>query len=324
MKFPTGLIILFCLFVAEIATAQGFQVDSAYIQSFDKQNNVEFNGGTSRNRFQFSQIGMNKTGFRMLANTSAYAGVNLSYKWLSLRYSTAVPGTRLDQKTQLKYTSLSFTFGTRRWRFRPFYERYNGLLIPGDVPRSYEPFKNIRFTGFGSDFYWYANPKRYSLRAARSMSEAQLKRAGSLFAIVTPMWQQINWQQPNPDFITDEDTYKLLASNPSWISVTAQIGYGYNFSLANGKWIISPIIAAGGGFLKETYHIRHKIQGISLAQGLISGGYNGRKYYCYLSGSWSIQQSRLLTRKMERLNTRVSLTAGFRFGDLKKKILGLL
>ncbi|MDF2382060.1 DUF4421 family protein [Nostoc ellipsosporum NOK] len=324
MKLHTGILLLTSLFIAGSAAGQTFHIDSAYIKSFDKQNNVEFNGGTSRTRFQFSQLGMNKTGFRMLANTSAYAGVNLSYKWLSLRFSTAVPGTNLDRNTTLKYTSLSFTFGTRRWRYRPFYERYNGLLIPGDVPRTYEPFKNIRFTGFGSDFYWYANPKKYSLRAARSMSETQVKRAGSLFAIVTPMWQQINWQQPSPDFITDEDTYKLLASNPSWLSVTAQIGYGYNFIFGNGKWIISPIVAAGGGFLKETYKIRHKIQGISLAQGLISGGYNGKKYYGYLSGSWNIQQSRVLTRKMERLNTRVSLTAGFRFGDLKKKILGLL
>ncbi len=315
-------IVIVLLTAAKLVQAQP-AADTNYIKKFRHNNTLEFTTGYYGTRFQFYANGNRKPGFQLAANSSAYVGVSLDYNWLTLRYSTAFPGTSLDERTELEYTGLAFNFGYHQFRFHPFYDSYNGLLIPR-TGGGFEPFKNIRFRDAGVDIYWFGNPAQFSAAAAHSFSKQQVRSAGAPVLIITPLWQKINWVNPNPALIGDSVTYHLLASNPEWFSLTMNGGYCYTFSFENGKWLISPAAALGGGLLRETDHPDQHLQPVTALEGWVSAGYNGKRYYCYLSASWSKRQSRLLVRRMDQGDYNISITAGFRFAGLGKKILGIL
>lgn len=299
-------------------------VDSNFVHTFPSRNDVELYSGVYSTHFQFDKGDDRKHRFGLAVNSSAYIGVNVDYKWLSFRISTAMPGTQLDNKVKQKYTSLKFGFGSEKLQFRPFFDQYNGLLIPDGHRNTFTNFKDIRFYDAGLDMYYFFNSSRFSYRTANAFSELQTRSAGTWFAMVTPMWQRISWKKPSGGLVSDSATYKLLTAGPSWVSLLARVGYGYNFSLRNGLWMICPRVAVGGGALRE---VNRKNAGIQLAsdlQAVISGGYNGNKYYMYMNAQWEKGQANLLIRNMTEKNTGVSLTMGLRFGNLEKKILGIL
>lgn len=236
-----------------------------------------------------------------------------------------MPGTELDKNVKLQYTSLGLNFGGKQMRFRPFYESYNGLLIPVQkLKDSFNIFQGIQFTSAGFDYYFFTNTKLFSFSAAKSFSLKQVKSAGSVFLMATPSWQKINWKNPSRELLTDSATFRLLSQSPEWISLIARIGYTYNFVLDNGKWIIAPAVLAGAGLLREINTSDRTLQPVTNAQAWLNAGYNGPGYYFYLHASWNNLQTNLLIKNMNQVNTNFSLTAGYRFYNFHKKILGLL
>jgi len=211
-------------------------------------------------------------------------------------------------------------------RFHPFYESYNGLLIPKQQkrPDSFTIFRGIQFTTIGIDYYYFTNTKLFSFSAARSFSVNQVRSSGSVFSMITPAWQKINWKDPSRDLLTDSSTYDLLSQDPEWISLIVRVGYTYNFILQQGKWIIAPAILTGGGLIKEINIPGSKLQPIINLQAWLNAGYNGPDYYFYFHAWWSNTQTNLLIKNMNQVNTNFSITAGYRFHNFRKKILGLL
>src|SRR5450432_3000822 len=113
-----------------VVFAQPPAFDSNYIHVFNKTNVIEIYPGIYSTHFNFSSPGQRKNDYSLVANSNAHISTNINYKWLSLRYSWAMPGTQLDKNVKLQYTSLGLNFKIGQMRFRPFYESYNGLLIP--------------------------------------------------------------------------------------------------------------------------------------------------------------------------------------------------
>lgn len=305
--------------------AQQLSIDSDYIRSFENNNVVEVYPGLYTVSFKFTHPGEKTNNFRLLANSSGYAGTYLNYKWLSLNYSFAIPGTYRDKNVKLKYTSLGFRFGGKQSSFHPFYDVYNGLLIPEEKHRdSFKIFRGIQFTDAGIDCYFFTNTKKHSFSAAQSFSEQQRKNAGAFFLMVTPLWQKINWNTPSRTLISDSTTYSLLSSVPQWISLIARVGYTYTLTFQQGKWSVAPAFLLGGGGLKEMNAGNHHLQGISDVQGWLNTGYNVPQYYFYLNASWDNLNSNLLIKNMHQKNMDISITGGFRFLTIKKKILGII
>lgn len=309
--------------------AQSTTPDSSYIRRFKNNNVVEVYTGIYSTNFYFSSPGAGlaerKKDFRLAANSSAYIGSYFNYKWFSLNYSTAMPGTQLDRRIKLKLSSVRFRFGNRQMMFEPFYDNYNGLLIPRtNRHEGYDAFKNIHFKHIGLDYYYFTNSKKFSFRAANAFSEQQLKSAGGIVLSATPLWQQITWKTPSRTVIKDYSTYKLLASNPEWLMCTLIAGYSYNFCFGNGKWIIAPTAMAGGGLLKELHNSSAKFQPTSLLRAWVNAGYNGPQYYLYLNARWADVKTNLEIKNLHEVNTNIMLTGGFRFGNAKKRILGLM
>lgn len=315
-------------YMSSALSAQPSLFDSSYVLPYSKNNVVELYSGVYNTEFHFTNMSgvfsRHHSNFRLAANSSAYIGGYFNYKWLSLNYSTAMPGTQLDKNIKLQLTSIRLHFGSNKMRFHPFYDNYNGLLIVRGHREGYDAFKRIRFIDAGLDYYYFTNTKRFSYRAANYFSEQQLKSIGSLFFCATPMWQKIAWKNPSTGIIKDSATYKLLASNPQWITCTISAGYSYNFSFDDGKWVIAPAVMAGAGLLKEMNNHSSSFEPNTVLQAWVNAGYNGTKYYIYINARWADLKTNLEIKNMHQVNTGISVTAGFRFGNATERILKIL
>jgi len=308
-----------------LATAQQKSIDTTFIEAFEKRNTIELYTGNSSAALNFKDPGERLQDFRMVANSSAYTGIFLNYKWFSLDYSVAIPGTRRAKDIKLKYKSFAFNFSWKRWKFHPFFNSYNGLLIPKDKSNSdYEAFRNIQYSNAGLDLFYYTNIERFSPGAANAFSQRQVKSAGSLFFMATPVWQKINWKDPSRTLISDSGTYTLLSGDPQWVSLIARTGYLYNFSLKKGKWNIVPSLMFGAGALREIGTGKKDLQLVSDIQASVNLGYNSNSFYIYGRAWWDNLQTNFLIKNMNRVNSNFSITAGYRFADFRKKFLKIL
>jgi len=319
------IIMLFSVLYSSIVSGQRAGVDSAYIHLWKKPNVIELYPGVYKTHFTFSRPDDFKNNYRLVANSSGYMGVYLNYKWLSLEYSWTLPGTQLDKKIKVKNTSLGYRFNTRNMMFRPFYESLSGLLIPDKKSRHhFNAFPGIQLTRVGTDIYYYTNTRRFSFSAANYFSAQQVKSAGALVIMATPSLQSIGWNKPSRRLLNDSATYQLLASNMRWVSLLTRLGYNYNFILDEGKWSFSPGVLAGVGALSQIHAGNRKFQPVTDFQAWVNAGYNGPQYYVYFNASLDDCQTSLFIKTMQRTNIDVSLTSGYRFGNSKKKILGIL
>ncbi len=318
-------IYLFLLTAPANLFAQRSAIDSGYIGLFKYNNVIELYPGIYSTHFNFTTPKNPKDNYKLAVNSSGFIGIYIGYKWLSLKYSWAIPGTELAKNIKLQSTSLGFSFGRRRWNFRPFFDSYSGLLIPEQPrEREYRAFRDIKFTDAGIDIFYFFNIRRFSYRAANGFSEQQMRSKGAFFIKVTPMWQKINWEQPSHNVITDSTTYTLLAYDPEWFSLIARIGYSHNFSLRKGRWNIAPTLLLGGGALREINTGINHLQLVTDIQASLRTGYNSNLYYFYLGARWNKLQTNLFIKNLHQVNTNFSITAGYRFHSLRKKIFGIL
>lgn len=304
--------------------AQNEPADTNYIKPFTRPNMVEVGTGVYSTSFSFSRRRDRNSNFRLSANSSHYLTGYFNYKWLSLQYSFNLPGTQLDRNVHLKYTSLKFRFGGRKFVFHPFYDSYNGLLVLDHKRDSFTAFRNIRLRDVGIDLLVFTNTRRFSIRAAHGFSERQVRSAGGLFLMITPMWQEINWTMPSHDLVPDSTTYSLLAAEPQWLSLIGRIGYAHNFVWKAGTWLVAPAVVLGSGALRELHTGKKTLQWITDVQAWMNAGYNGHRFYSYINLTWSNTRTNLFTSIMRQRHTDYSITAGCRLGNLRRKVLGLL
>ncbi len=324
------IFLLLCLTVAvKESRAQELPGDTTYIRSFDRQNVAEVYPGIYSSRFNFTPQGRRRYDYRLVANSSAYLGTYINYKWASFKYSWAIPGTQLDNNIKMRYTSLVFRFRAAGLTLRPFYNAFNGLLAPPPQaqrprPRHFELLPDVGFRDAGCDLYYFTNKKRFSSQAANYFSERQVRSAGSVIVLTTPSWQRIELKGRVQDRIKDSATSRLLTAAPQWISLISRVGYTYNFSFQQGKWNIVPAFLVGGGGLHELHAPHRSLRPATDMQAWVTMGYNEERCYFYVNGWWDNLRTSLFIKDLHRVNTDLSITAGYRFHSSRKKILGVI
>lgn len=325
MRFKQFIFFFITLVITNSAFAQSKKLqDSNYISHFERRNVVEVYTGFNFTNFNFNGLKKAPSSFRLAANTNAYMGFNFNYKWASVSYSFAIPGTRLDNNIRLKHVSASFRYNYKQWSIIPSYNFYNGLLLQNNEDRKdFDPFRDMNYYDAGFKLLHFSNIHKYSYKSATSFSEQQIKPVGSIIIMAVPRWQSIRWKNPSHDLISDSLTYNVLASNPQWVSLTLGGGYNYNFIFNNGKWIISPAAIIGAGALKEIQRQGY-VQPIFDAQAWVNAGYNGDRIYYFVRASWENTQTKLLIKNLNAINRGISFTIGYRFKSLPKTIFGIL
>ncbi|AHF17440.1 hypothetical protein NIASO_07550 [Niabella soli DSM 19437] len=298
--------------------------DAAFVRRYEKGNVIEWNTGDYSSTFNFQGFAKHPSNFMLAANSNWYTGFFLNYKWVALQYNWGIPGTELDNKVKLKHTSFAFTYRRPKISINPFYDFYNGLLLQKRRrSRNFDAFRDMRYYTTGAKLMYYTNTGKFSYQAGSTFGEQQVRSAGGIIVTATPQWQRINWVSPNRSLIKDSLTYTLLSSDPQWVSLIAGAGYNYNFSIDKGKWIVSPAATISAGGLKEVNN-HNLIQAVFSLQGWINAGYSGRNWYSYVNAHVQYQQTNLIIKKLNGYGDGVSVTAGYRFHSLPKKILGIL
>ncbi len=317
--------IIFSLVFVNNAFTQN--VDTGYIKTYEKQNSLEVFPGFYTSKFNFASKDIFRPNYRLQANTSAYYGIYVTYKWLAVTYGWAIPSTYLDKNVRFKYTRFEYLVNKDNFSIHPYFNAYNGLLEKtGGLKKEsrFVPENDVKFRNAGIDFRFYDNSKTFSSRAANSFSEKQMKSAGSYYWLVKPMWQSIKWKEKEGGRIKDSLTYKLISFNPQWISITGGLGYNYSFSIRHGNWLISPAGELAVGGLKMINNPEFKIQPVFSTEARMNVGYNGSNIYCYLYSIVKLMHSKLGYRNLNNLDSDFSLVVGYRFRDYKKRILKVL
>lgn len=286
---------------------------------------VEVNPGISTTHFTFYNRSLHQPSVHLAANSSAYLGIYINYHWLSVKYYFPLPETSMLEDKSLHYTSIKLRFPGKKFGMDPFFDDYNGLLLPQRPHwHDFTGIKGLHFTDAGTDLYYFPNYRHFSFQATNYYSKEQIKSAGSSFLMVTPLWQRISWNHPNDGQIKDSSTFHFLQKQIEWVSLIARIGYSYSIVLEKGTWMITPSFLMGKGVVKPVTTKSDTWKDVSDVQAWLNIGYNGNNWYLYFAGFIDNLHTNLAAKRLQEINTDLSFTYGYRFRSSGHKIAGIL
>lgn len=312
---------LFVVFVAIRFAAVAQTEDTTFIARYPKPNNIELSNAYNSTKLNF-HIRKNKSdAANFFSNNGLLSGVYLNYNWLILGYGINVPFTNRDKNVK--------DFKSYRLRLRSYYhgwgvtgnmDVYKGLLSQTYKGR-YTPVNGVRYTNVGADIFHVFNSKRYSYKAAQYLGEQQLKSSGSFLLHIRPSYYALGLQTSSSP--VSDSVQNFLRGNPRWFTFTGSVGYGYNKVWDEGKWIISPSLEGGLGALIK-YNYKRKLKPAALFNAALVAGYSGFKNYVYLTAETNHAANFFGTSTFTDARLRITVAAGYRLRNLKKKIIGLI
>lgn len=313
------LVLLCCTAGITKVTAQ--PEDTSYIKQFNKKNDVEQFNSYNSNRLRFYTATQRDKAVNLFTNNGLFTGVYLDYKWATIGYGINIPFTSRDKSVK-DFKIYRFNLGTykRGWGFTGNANVYRGFLSQ-QLREKYTPLPGVRYTNINADLYYVANYRQFSYSAARWLSEQQRKSSGSFIYHFRPSYAALKIEKPG--LPTNDSTPVFISENPRWLSLTASLAYAYSFIWGEGRWILSPKIEAGGGVLYQ-FGIEEKLKPTGFGRTSLTGGYNSNLWYFYLNTETINTKSIFSSAIMREDQWSVSLTAGYRLPNLKRKILGLL
>ncbi len=319
--FKAKWILLFSCFTTGLLKLAAQPEDSSYIKRFNKQNDVELFNSYNSNRLQFYTAEHHNQAVNLFTNDGLFTGVYLDYKWATIGYGIDVPLTSRDNNVK-DFKLYRFNLGTYKsgWGFTGNANVYKGFLSQEYKDR-YTPAPGVRYTNLNADLYHVGNYQQFSFNAARWLSEQQMKSSGTFIYHFRPTYAALKAESSGlPD---NNGEPHFISENPRWLSLTGSLSYAYSFVWKDGKWIISPRIEAGGGILYQ-FGIEEKLKPTDFGRTALTSGYNGNNWYIYLNTETINTKSIFSSTIMREDQWNVSLTAGYRLVNLKRKILGLL
>ncbi|MBD0296500.1 MAG: DUF4421 family protein [Flavisolibacter sp.] len=320
----TILLALLLLLLLTGIAASGQKRDSSYIQTFDKKNDFEVYTNWTSTRFSFLPLHGRKSDFSLLTNSSVHTGFNLNYKWASIGYGVSVPATARDEAAK-KMQQYAFQLGSNsaKMGWTAYVQWYKNFLTP-QTHRSYVKISSVHYTGIGSSFYFITNSKKFSYSAAKSYSQLQRKSCGTFLLSLSPTYNAFTHKGDGFDneaaSVMKESDF--LLKDPRWLSLIGGVAYMHNIVWQDGRWNVSPLIHIGYGRLHE--FSSSKWQPATEWKSSLTVGYNSQTWYSYLSCFYHAENSYLKEKKIAEQNNGISLTAGYRLGNLKNKIAGIL
>lgn len=304
-------------------------VDTNKIGKFKLKNNAQLFFGRSNLDYEFSSLkDKNHNPFVYNANNSSYIGVELNYKFLCIIISKGIPGTYLDNTVKgINNISLSTAYFWRQVGFKAYFEHYNGLLIPEAKKGGYILQKEINLTKVGFNFTYVNNAKNFSFRAAQYQDEIQKHSAGSFLLEFNPLMQKFNSANSFlPDSLNIKEYHGKFVGLKKMLFVGADImpGYGLNLVAARGKLYFAPSVFLGTGLY---YHsLETKAGYINYGNFSITGkliintGYNGKRVFVNLRLKASSQDYILSPTIITSNFNDFQVSAGYRFGDVEKRL----
>lgn len=313
-------VLWFC-FLSVLVPAFGQREDPSYIADYRKSNDVEISNLYNSLRLRFYTRGKEVDTHNFFANNGLFSGVYLDYKWLTIGYGINVPFTSRDNSVKgFKSYRLHINSYFHGWGISAGGDVYKGLLSQTyrDV---YTPISNVKYTSYSADFFRVGNSSRYSYKAAQYLGQRQLQSCGSFLYHIRPYYYSLGLQtSPSPG---SDSIQNFINGSPRWLSFITSVGYGYNIVWQDGQWIVAPRIEAGLGGMYQ-FGIEKKVRASAFFRTALSAGYSTGNVYTYINAETVNATNFFASTVLADDRLRLSLTAGYRLPNLKKKILGLL
>lgn len=256
------------------------------------------------------------------ANTQ---GIRLQHKWLGIAFGYSPKSLQDQERGTTEEMDLHlFIYGKRNY-FDVYYIGYTGFYIENYKKNdslsknfnSYPLLPNMKVNGFGANYFFVFNHKKYSLRSSYLMNEIQRKSAGSF--ILGASANSLGISNPlgeSPQLLAQTLPEERLVSG-RFFSASILPGYAHTFILRKLFFTIAPtlgIVAQHQNFTNadDKKRVRNTLAFRSV--GRIALGYNSDRFYAAITGvndSYNYQ----LAPKVQ-LNTQLSearLIVGYRF-----------
>lgn len=326
MKKESYLLFVF-LFLAMQMRAQEF--DSSYIGRMRYRNNITISQGNEGNNLAFQSLasndGLNFSKNNYVVSSSSSQGLSLSYKWINADLNLTNVQANERQKYNLSKISWRIGMSQRAWGVKTYYGDYRGL-IHSDTVNAYA-VPDIRYRRAGARFYFVNNSRRFSLGAARFQTEQQKRTAGSLILFVEPGSTQLSSKQL---LISDSMRLFPFTQNQSGLrkvssyKIDCMPGYTFTISLLGGRIFFSPLYAFGAGVNYNHYvakgGIFNTLKYTINSYTDINLGYNGKRFFACLNVFNVSYLNVLYPVYFQHNSSGISLTLGYRFGDLEDKL----
>lgn len=304
--------------------------DTSYIARFNKPNEARVFFGTHRSTLEYGSRRQFNPGIKAsdFDNGSDFIGFGFTYKIADLDLSFALPKSRLlsSGDKDLDQFGFSFSYSLRKISFRAFIADIKGVVAsdPGD---NFESKPAVHQFRMGVQATYNFNNQRYSTRAANSQSELQRKSAGSFmlrgelfFRSLGAGSELVPPNYDSPDVYGEQDGLAYLRAP----GLLAMPGYGYTFVIDKGKYFIAPQFFAGPGlafnFFKGT---RGRFSGVNwefASMAALAIGYNQPRLYTTFKFGGEASYTPINPAYFSGTNIRMSLTLGYRLGNLEKII----
>ncbi len=320
-----------------VVSWRGGYAQTEYIQKFEPS--LIFSTYLSSAAAGFDVYSKKRSARTDFPNTVEYApnlkggfGFDVSYRAIDLSIGF---NERLDPVTQKifgesQYKALNFRFtGNRQLAFEVNLSRLQGfaiqnaaaydntLALEGVLP--HRPDLTMNYAKIRTLFQF--NPEKFSYRAAFAFSERQTKSAGSFF-LNSHLYRQNVYSTHSliPDSIQGNF---LFSERLSDIKVFAfGLGPSYGYTLTNGSWFITPILALGADIQFVEHKLDNESQGYKtefapMLDFRFSMGYNGKRFFIALSSKSDINVIESRYFGITYSLNRTFLTLGYRFKEPK-------
>lgn len=324
-----GLFILLMLFPGLLSAQSAYDRD--FVRPFELPNDAEVYTGFRNAVFHFRPNVDDTliTRHKLMANTSASFGFSFDYNWLSLDYSFNIPGTSVANdapsihtwELHLKKTGPHFRAGID-------ITRYFGLVMPLDRrTQSFDYFDDIVYRRYGLEFTFIVNGEKFSFPAGTSFSMRQRKSAGSIIVTALPFYQRFSLSRTPQRGFAEKDSAFLdaVGDNPDALSMLVRTGYAYTRVWEEGLYSLHGSLEAGTGLQDRWPRLgKPAIRPIFNYRLALTAGYNGEQWYVYFRGSYEKWRTYQVGSVMNTRNDQFGVTCGYRIGQWKRKILGVL
>lgn len=268
----------------------------------------------------------------MYHNVNDLVGFGLTYKWIDFDLSFSLPDSKIleEERQNLSQVRLFFSLTGRKLAVRLFYTNSEGMIVADQASR-FVSNPDVQVMRTGAQLTYYFKNKKYSYRVANFQNELQRRSAGSFLIRLEPFYRTVGTGSPLVPAEYDipstygEQVGLQYVNAPGLIMMP---GYGHNFAAYHGKLFISPIVFLGPGFAVNVYRSESgkytSLNADWAGSASLSVGYNGRKTYVTLRGSYDTAYFPLNPSYFTTSDLKISLTAGLRFNHLEKFIPGRL
>lgn len=246
------------------------QVDSSYIQSFEKDFAVKLYTVDKINGFT-REVG--EESFLLRTNNPISLGVGVSWKNMGLSFSNAFGFLR--DKNKGKTESLEFQYHgyTSKLTYDIFLQHHQGFYEDHDLKnRIYNIYPDIQLNMHGGSMHYVWNNKHFSYKAAFNQSERQLKSSGSLLTGVSLYYSRV---RSDSTII-----FEKMQKNHENLQFGISAGYIYTWVI-DRQWSMTGALTLGASIGNNhlSKFFKNKMEIYPSGNGRFAVGYNNKDWF---------------------------------------------